>query len=220
VTAVAEPPSDEPDDELYRLLHRAKFEGPAWDRVSVHLARYGTQVCRPLIATGRILTLCGNAGRRLKPPPRPLSHDDVELLTVETVGEGLLSFQEALRRGRWTPDGSAKMTTALVGYCVGEFPNIWRRWVRTSASAVEAVGMLELEERPDLCRLSDPGSWIDLRETLEAEVPDEVLRKILVLESMGYKHGEIADYIGGLTGPAVTERLRKHRRRRQQGKGV
>jgi hypothetical protein len=207
----------ESDGELYRLLHSVNFEGRVWDRISFHLVSYGTQVCRPLIATEKIFWLCRKSGRGLIRPPRPLSKYDIELLTVETVGEGLLSFQEALREGKWKPSGSAKMTTSFVNYCIGDFPNVWRRWLRNYANhaAIEIVSVQETEAAKD--HHSDPGKWIDLWETLEEEVPNETLRKILVLESMGYKHREIAEIIGGLTEAAVTERIRKYRRRRDQG---
>jgi hypothetical protein len=215
-----EEPEEERDGELYQLLHDVKFEGPVWDHVSSELVGYSILVCAALISSGKIFDLCGKAGRGLARPPRSLSENDVEWLTIETVGEGILSFQEALREGRWTPNGSAKMTTSVIGYCVGDFPNVWRRWSRgyTAFSAVEIASMQEAEAAPAADYHSDPGGWIDLWETLEEEVPNETLRKILVLESMGYRHAEIAEILGGLTEAAVTERLGRYRRRRARGR--
>jgi hypothetical protein len=219
------PGGDVDDADLYRLLQDAKFEGPVWDRVSVELARYAIQVCRPMIGTGKIFERCRESGRGLRRPPRALSGDEVESLTVEVVGEGILAFQEALRRGKWLPSGPAKMTTSLVNYCIGEFPNVWRRRLRHDEAywrAVEVAGEQAAQAGHLGASVShaSPGQWVDLWDTLLDEVPDPTLRKIVVLESMGYRHAEIATIVGGgLTAAAVTERLGRHRRRRRQREG-
>jgi len=112
------------------------------------------------------------------------------------------------------------MDTSVVNHCIGEFPNAWRRWLKHNDAysyAAEAAAL-------DAClgreaSSTDPGQWVYLRNTLEEEVPDPTLRKIIFLASfMGYPHAEIALILGnGLTAKAVTERLGKHRRSRSKG---
>lgn len=194
------------DHDLYQMLARSGFAGKDWDAFATVLYTLGFQALRASIYSGRMFTQCG---WRL-PRAVLLSVDVAEELATDTLAEAIPGFRnQVLVAGRWSPDGGATLKTFFLGYCALQFPNVYRRRLRSDERWAKAVAGADLEyRRDDRGRFADPATQVDLAASLldaMSKLPVKT-REILVLKEMGYGHAEIAE-LTGLTIKAIESRL-------------
>lgn len=195
-------PSDEAD-EVARLAED-KFEGRGWERFAERLATYGLKVLTPWIRDGRIFAEMRRKGVACRGPV-DMNEDDVRELADDTVAHAIGPFrQKMLMSGRWDPQGSARLGTLFVTQCLHQFPNVYRRWMRTKFRTWEVVPgdddvAWRVDARTDQVPVGfDPEAEVvgvlDYRELLDL-LPDP-LRAAAQLVAQGLSLRQAAEMLG------------------------
>lgn len=213
------------DAELVARLAEQEFRGAEHERFINHLARYGLAVIGPWVKTGYILQRC--AERRIKGLPSPIpsswTAEDVEDLVQDTVALAVTDFERnALRGGRWRPDGGAALATYFIGTCLFAFAQVYRRrhdgWRRDLAVS-EAMSRVVDDERPDIAEAVVAQDTVS--DFLAATTPDPRLRLVVFLHCAGYRTTEIATVLDdGTSARAVEGMLYRYRKQISQGRGA
>lgn len=212
------------DAELVARLAAQGFTGPDHERLVDQLARYGLAVIGPWVKPGYILQRCATRRIRGLPTPIPVSWapDVLEDLVQDTVALAVIDFERnALRGGRWRPDGGAALSTYFIGTCLFAFAQVYRRrhdgW-RRELSAQAAMRLFVGGDGvvPDIADAVVEHDTVT--SLLAATTPDPKLRLIVFLHYAGYRAAEIAAVLDdGTSGRAVEGMLYRYRRQLRRG---
>jgi DNA-directed RNA polymerase specialized sigma24 family protein len=215
---IEDPRRFDADIKLVTRLRLDNFEGPGWDRLADHLARYAAPIFRAWITSGEIFTLCWRRNFRTG-KPLPLSNDEVDELVFETIGTAIASFRDnVLRKNGWSPSQGASLATFFVGHCFSRFPNAYRRLLRERPPPTVSLEQTEHDPR-DYSKEGDPEAAVMSEQEANrilSQAPNRRTQLILKLRSEGYSQIEIAEVLG-VTAKAIESALYRHRRRLSEG---
>jgi DNA-directed RNA polymerase specialized sigma24 family protein len=214
--------SQSADVALLARLREGGFQGSDWERFAEELVRYGLSVIGAWVRSGQIFEECRR--RRIKGSPtkdrRELDDQGIsELaeLTEAIVAEAICSYREVLRRGGWSAERGASLTTFFIGQCLVRFPAAYRRWQKETRPA-QWVGLqhddgtsIEVEDPMDEVEVVI--QRIEVIDRLRG-VDDDRVRRILRLRMAGFSDREVGDRLG--TTPKAVQAL-LYRYRRQLG---
>ncbi|MFE3054868.1 hypothetical protein [Nocardia sp. NPDC059239] len=145
------------EHELFELVRKAGFEGPAWKLLADSLVRHALAVLGPWVRTGWIFSVA----EQKRMPLRPTAQ---ERLLVETrfaedfvqvtITRALERFRRNARDGDgWNADGGLSLGSYFIGACVLAFVEHFRRSRRTGDlyqfQAAASVAIVT-EDGPDL----------------------------------------------------------------------
>ncbi len=206
----------EADRELLARLQQDNFQGPVWEHFAAILVSYGYGAISKRIKSGEIFVECFK--RKIKGLPSgdrpPIPSRDIADLTELTVAEAICAFREVLRRGRWSAEGGASLTTFFLGQCFIRFPGCYRRWLREARPAGwVALGSddgtaIDLQDPRD--GVLDATQLIDLDRHLASL--DDRTRQVIIRRVQGYSEREIGIELG-ITTKAVEALLYRYRGR-------
>lgn len=145
------------DHELFELVRKAGFEGPAWKLLADRLVRHGLAVLGPWIRSGWVFTVAEQKRMPLRPTPQErllVETRFAEDFVQETVTRALERFRRnAIDGDGWDPDLGSSLASYFIGACVMAFVEQFRRSRRTgdlyqfqSSASVAIV----TEDGPDL----------------------------------------------------------------------
>jgi DNA-directed RNA polymerase specialized sigma24 family protein len=122
-------------------------------------------------------------------------------------------LSDVLAQGRWDHRKGASIKTFFIGWCVMQFRNVFRKFLREHHS--EFIQHADLGDKEhDRSGGGNPALILTANETraeLLAQIPDETTRAILVLRADGYGNAEIADLLEVTVG-VVESRLYRWKR--------
>lgn len=189
------------DRELLTAMGFESFAGPATTELQNALIEYGYAVMGAWLdpKTDRLYLEANARGfgiaqfelRRL------FTDDHRNDLRVEVVITSVPSFlAEVLAKGRWDHRRGASIKTFFIGWCVMQFRNIFRKFVKAHEHdfvqrAEFPAGVLSIEsERPESALTAQ-----ETRRELLALIADEKTRALIALRADGYTNEEIADLL-------------------------
>lgn len=219
---VAEADERAADAELVARLADQGFTGVEYERFLDRLARYGLSVITPWVRTGYVFARCADMGVRGLPMPIPATwpKEDIEEVVQDTVARAVVIFErDALRAGRWRPNGGASLATYFVGTCLFAFAEVYRRrfnrWRRQRAVEIAVARESGREDLPDVAdAVVEHETMVAL---LAATTPDPRLRLVIYLHYEGHTHAEIAAILAdGATARAVEAMLYRYRKQLAQ----
>jgi DNA-directed RNA polymerase specialized sigma24 family protein len=203
---MSEPPfADFSDEKLLALLRQDEFRGPIWERYVEVLADRGVNTLAPWIISKRIFRemyrrrffCCG---------PVVIDWQDAVDLAVDVVIKAIEPYRKLLMDG-WDPNGRASLESAFIDGCLRQFPNQYRRWLRSTLGLqgekiVDLPGDGEVAQRhEERARLDPPESMIgdpeallisrQQQEELLSLLPD-TLRAVVQLVMQGYTFSDAA----------------------------
>lgn len=199
-------------DVLSHPVQQAMLEDDLW--------AYGFRVLKSALRTGRIVTMCHDAGVPLyfSDEQRRVLHTSVEerdTLTVDTLTRAVPYFlSKVLARGRWNPE-RASLQTYFVGCCVRAFPDVFRAWARDRQKRLSELDQSEaiFDEQSAMPSSVEPEFVATARDTIRVALrrarPE--VRVICSLIAQGYTHAEIGEKLGGISARAVEGHMRRLR---------
>ncbi|APA98833.1 sigma-70 family RNA polymerase sigma factor [Nocardia seriolae] len=123
------------EHELFELVRKAGFEGPAWRLLADRLVRHGLAVLGPWIRSGWIFTVAERKRMPLRPTPQERALVETrfaEDFVQETVTRALERFRRnAIDGDGWSPELGASLASYFIGACVLAFVEQFRRSRRT-----------------------------------------------------------------------------------------
>jgi hypothetical protein len=186
------------DVQLRDTLAQAGFTGRVWDRFAEELGRYGYAVMMAWLATGELFAQCKS--RNCWPGGAPLwwEEDDRKGLANEIVAVAVKNFrQKGLIGGGWDSTRGASLKTYFIGACVYAFPNLYRDWLGEYRRLEHQA---ELRAHQDEEALTGNAYGSHELALIKARVwsgfqtlPNDTVRKAVLLEAMGYTKPEIAE---------------------------
>jgi len=188
------------DRELREELAKNNFTGHRYDEFADALVCYALEVVTAWLVTGEMFRECAKRGYRIGGRPQGWTEHDITGLTGETVTTALIEFRDkGLRGGGWRFDGGASIKTYFITACVYKFVNIYRewrsqqeRWSRDLLFAPSDVEVVDAVGRVDVMT-----SALD---KIEADLAYRNLtdrqKSMVILDSLGYTHDEIAELLG------------------------
>jgi DNA-directed RNA polymerase specialized sigma24 family protein len=216
------------------MLAKAEFQGQLWDAFANRLAGYALPILQSWIRNGQIFAkLRANRIRYGKGSTADFSgldKDAAEIIAVEMVARGVVSFKAWLKDGGWNSEGGAALTTAFVRQCLFHFGNAYRKWSSECAHRDELVGdeTITAEEarftsagKSAMVAYGNPEALVieaDEQHRLLNGLPTDLLRAAFLLQSMNYSSAEIAEILGVSTTTLrnATSRYRTRQRRTPQ----
>jgi hypothetical protein len=143
--------------ELLADLRSADFQGPLMQQFTDDLWLYGWDVLRGLVRKGTISQVrTGMPHRAFTAADRQTLHDSAELrdgLVMEALAWAIPKFVRLLKRGKWSPEKGASLSSYFTGTCASGFWLAYGRWhddrVRT-LRALEGLTALPEREVPDV----------------------------------------------------------------------
>jgi hypothetical protein len=204
------------DAQLRAELAAAGFTGPQQEMFEREAAQYGIGVFMSWLRSGEVYRLAAAKHRVVTPPHRELTFEERRGLTNLIVAYGVVYFRrEALRAGRWRPEGGASLRTFFVGACLLQFKAAYDAWRADTPAEELPIEVLEdgaewrdeYHEDAAAAALRHEQCWGTVR-----RIDDPTNQGILVCVAAGLTHAETAQKIGdGLTAEAVGARLRRLR---------
>jgi DNA-directed RNA polymerase specialized sigma24 family protein len=207
------------DVDLMQRLHGAQFSDEEWEPVATEFARYGVDVLRAWVATGKVfIKVYAITQVQLSAPREAFDEHTAQTLADDTVLAALQAFPEkVLKVGRWDPARGATLKTYFIGQCMWQFLNVYRAWVRERDKAAEAqAAAVVVDTERSMSRAVGPEQEVLRRQDLEvalALVSTDAARKAFLLQEMGYTHDEIAEHVGLADAKAVENALAYQRQR-------
>ena len=205
------------DRMLVDQLAAAGFADDVCVDLRNELARYGIDVLRFWVRTGKIGQVCREHGRPVKVDAlltRRWTPDETSEVVIETVARTLHHFfEKALKGGQWRPERGASLKTFFIGACALHFPNIYRSWL-SEIIRWERINRPGEEIEEEL--IADPAgedgfAYVESADWMAHAVPDPLTRSAAHLVAWGYTHAEAAEMIG-LSARAVEGRLHRLRK--------
>jgi hypothetical protein len=201
------------DRQLLEALAASRFAGPGWDQFSDALARYGIQVIRAWIATGKIFAYCRERGYRTERQTR-LHQDAIEAVAATTVAVAIAAFRDSvLPRGLWDPSRGASLRTYFIGQCLMRFPREYERWLKDNKPLELASDLTDVRDRSSI---ANPAGVAEAHALLDALVMsgavNEKLLSVLALIELGFSQAEAADRLGTSIS-AIESILYRHRQK-------
>jgi DNA-directed RNA polymerase specialized sigma24 family protein len=220
----------ETDRQLIEHLAQDGFAGPDQMIFETELAGYGYPVMMAWTRTGEIMKRVAEAGRPLSIPDTGpgWSRDDRSELSVETVARALVFFRnKVLVPGRWDPARGTTVKTYFIGACLGQFPNVYRRWAgerrRWQNTFVVALddpddpaGMAQVPSKDDPAYTAQTNHQV-AQAMAELADKDPILHQYAQLRLQGYPAAEAARQ-AGLSARAAEGRWYRFRKGFRRGR--
>lgn len=202
----------EADRRLVDLLRRQGFTGRDYDVFAHALVRQGMAYLGAMAQSRLIFRLCAQRGRQLH-AEADWKEPDRDVVVNDALWEALTSFRRlALVGGGWDPArGRTLAHLFTAGFCVGAFPNAYRRWL-----AEQRPTAAEFDPERHTVAVEGPEDLLVRREEVRDGLAGLDVRTAFVvfLQAEGHTHREIGAMLAdGTTDRAVEAILRRHRHR-------
>lgn len=119
------------EHELFELVRKAGFDGPAWKLLADSLVRHALAVLGPWVRSGWIFPVAEREGMPLRPTAQErllVETRFAEDFVRETVTRALERFRRAARDGDgWNADSGQSLGGYFLGACVRAFAEHFRR---------------------------------------------------------------------------------------------
>ncbi|MGW4354965.1 hypothetical protein ACWELJ_23060 [Nocardia sp. NPDC004582] len=119
------------EHELFELVRKAGFEGPAWKLLADSLVRHALTVLGPWVRSGWIFPVAEGEGMPLRPTAQErllVETRFAEDFVRETITRALERFRRVARDGDgWNADSGQSLGGYFLGECVRAFAEHFRR---------------------------------------------------------------------------------------------
>jgi hypothetical protein len=210
----------EADRELLTTIGLESFDGAVTRQLRDALIEYGYAVIgawlNPHSDRMYIEAIARGFGTRDFERRFGFSDDHRHDLLMDVVLLSVPSFLEkVLATGRWDHRKGASIKTFFMGWCVIQFPNVFRKFLRDHVDDFKGNTELGDFDRPS--NGHDPSSILvdfeNERRLFTCASRDTTMRQILWYRPQGYTNAEIEDLLGGdLTVGAIESRLHRWKR--------
>jgi hypothetical protein len=216
----------EADRELLTTIGLESFDGPVTSELLDALVEYGFAVIGAWLnpKTDRLYVEANAKGYGIAEFARRsmFTDDHRHDLRIDVVVTSVPTFlTDVLAKGRWDHRKGASIKTYFIGWCVMQFRNVFRKFLRDHESEFVRHAELDTDEH-DPSQGGNPAAIIAADETqaeLLAQVTDETTRAILILRADGYGNAEIADLLQ-ITIGAVESRWHRWKRDHHMSEAV
>ncbi|MFD7844436.1 hypothetical protein ACFV4K_16040 [Nocardia sp. NPDC059764] len=128
---MTDPERSAAEHELFELVRKAGFEGPAWKPLADSLVRHALAILGPWVRSGWIFAVAEREGMPLRPTAQErllVETRFAEDFVRETITRALERFRRAARDGDgWDADSGQSLGGYFLGACVRAFVEHFRR---------------------------------------------------------------------------------------------